>query len=321
MKNFNDSCDKPITLITHSGSFHYDELLATAFLMELFDDVILLRTRDPKIIKTGTIVYDVGFEFDPANKRFDHHMKWFSEVFSEDYNVKLSSAGLIYKYYHEAVFKKYGLHSNDILIFNYIKNKMYKELFLATDAIDNGIEITYSIKPRTIQDIIKLFNTSYIDDMDEYNAAQDSQFHKVLEFVKMDLKNYLNNLFNNFLPGFRKAIDFLQNNKDPDIVVITDNYISISAIVEAERFTSRDLKYMIFKKNNEYRIYCFNIPEHDFQPKVPLKQEWRGKSQEELKTISQIPGIRFVHATGFTGSVDTLDSAIMMCHESLKVYK
>ena len=78
MKNFNDSCDKPITLITHSGSFHYDELLATAFLMELFDDVILLRTRDPKIIKTGTIVYDVGFEFDPANKRFDHHMKWFS---------------------------------------------------------------------------------------------------------------------------------------------------------------------------------------------------------------------------------------------------
>lgn len=57
----------------------------------------ITRTRNPDVINAGSIVVDVGGEYDAARNRFDHHQRGFAETFSPDYKTKLSSAGLIYK--------------------------------------------------------------------------------------------------------------------------------------------------------------------------------------------------------------------------------
>ena len=66
-----------VNAVTHTAPHHADEVFATAMLAILFP-MELFRTRDQNAISnTKAIVYDVGGEFDPARKRFDHHQKSF----------------------------------------------------------------------------------------------------------------------------------------------------------------------------------------------------------------------------------------------------
>lgn len=55
-------------LITHDGTSHYDEILATAVHQKIYPDSKLIRTRDHNTIETGDIVYDAGRVFNPKNK-------------------------------------------------------------------------------------------------------------------------------------------------------------------------------------------------------------------------------------------------------------
>jgi len=60
-------------------------------------------------------VVDVGGIYDPATNRFDHHQRTFTDTFSEDYDVRLSSAGLVYKHYgRELITELYGLTGDDL---------------------------------------------------------------------------------------------------------------------------------------------------------------------------------------------------------------
>ena len=78
-----------------------------------------MRTRNQEILDQLDIVCDVGAVFDASKKRFDHHQRSFNMAWHEDENqpidetlaeqpfkIKLSSAGLIYKYYGREVLKK-----------------------------------------------------------------------------------------------------------------------------------------------------------------------------------------------------------------------
>ncbi|XP_077301395.1 MYG1 exonuclease-like [Arctopsyche grandis] len=76
-------------LITHSGHFHLDEVLATVILLKIYPYASLERTRDEPRFRFGDIVYDVGGVFDPTRRRFDHHQPDFTETFSSKYKVKL----------------------------------------------------------------------------------------------------------------------------------------------------------------------------------------------------------------------------------------
>lgn len=57
----------------------------------------VVRSRDPKVLDTLTIVVDVGAVYEPARHRYDHHQRGFTETLDDKHTMKLSSAGLVYK--------------------------------------------------------------------------------------------------------------------------------------------------------------------------------------------------------------------------------
>ncbi|RYY86255.1 hypothetical protein EON63_06070, partial [archaeon] len=95
--------DNPRILIgTHDGSFHCDEALAIG-LLHLnpafnHNSLVVVRTRDPKVLETCDVVVDVGAVYNPSQHRYDHHQREFTGVL-EPFSMKLSSAGLIYKHF------------------------------------------------------------------------------------------------------------------------------------------------------------------------------------------------------------------------------
>ena len=127
---------------THSGAFHCDEVMASALMLRTdeFKKSIIVRSRDQDILTQLDVIYDVGGDFDVAKKMFDHHQRPFNSFFWEEHNenqkqeyakaveeaksagkdkdsvdpedyrardnvTKMSSAGLVYKYYGREVIK------------------------------------------------------------------------------------------------------------------------------------------------------------------------------------------------------------------------
>ena len=78
----------PLSVATHSGPFHADDVLAVALLRTFVDpDATVTRTRDLDRIAQADVVVDVGGIHDPATCRFDHHQA--------SYTGDYSSAGMV----------------------------------------------------------------------------------------------------------------------------------------------------------------------------------------------------------------------------------
>ncbi len=79
---------KGVTVVTHNGVFHADEVFACALLsLSLCSkDITILRTRDQKIIENCNFAVDVGGKYDGVS-RFDHHQGIFQNA----------SAGMVYQ--------------------------------------------------------------------------------------------------------------------------------------------------------------------------------------------------------------------------------
>jgi uncharacterized UPF0160 family protein len=117
----NQDLRKQFKLIgTHSEAFHCDEVLATSLLLRTkeFSNSIIVRTRDQALLDQMDIQCDVGAVFNPEANRFDHHQASFTSTWWDDkpkenaeeeyegVKIKMSSAGLIYKYFGKEIIQQ-----------------------------------------------------------------------------------------------------------------------------------------------------------------------------------------------------------------------
>jgi uncharacterized UPF0160 family protein len=85
------------TLLTHSGPFHADDVVAYLVLSGVLTDARLVRSRDPAALQTADVVFDVGGEYDPARHRYDHHQP--GGAGRRDNGVPFAAAGLVWRHF------------------------------------------------------------------------------------------------------------------------------------------------------------------------------------------------------------------------------
>ncbi len=124
--------ESTIRIVTHNGSFHADDLFACAVLKILYPKAEIIRTRDEAVISSGDIVLDVGGEYDPERRLFDHHQKGGAGV--RENGIPYASLGLIWKHF--------GLSLCDEN--REVWEKIEYKIVMPLDAIDNGVD---TIKP------------------------------------------------------------------------------------------------------------------------------------------------------------------------------
>lgn len=299
-------------LVTHDGTFHYDEVLATAVLLKIYPDAEVTRTRMQAVIETGDIVYDVGHVYDPPNHRYDHHQNTFNDTYSSKYTIRLSSAGLVFKHFYEKLFEKYGF-TKQSTIFEEIVEKVYFEFFLPADAIDNGYDSVFGvIRARTVADVVKSFNI-----YSEHTSSKDEnlRFKEALDFVSVDLDNYLKHVLCDYAVSYEHLYGVLSDFTGD--IFVADKKISTDLLYELNEKLQKNIKFIIIKNNNDFRIITIPVERGKFAIKYPLHPKWRGLSGARLDEASGINGCLFVHASGFTGGNRTLEGAIEMCRKSL----
>ncbi|KAG5666858.1 hypothetical protein PVAND_014866 [Polypedilum vanderplanki] len=331
----------PNTIGTHSGTFHCDELLAVFMLQCLprFQNHELLRSRDLELLDQCDIIVDVGAVFDPAKKRFDHHQSTFQETFSTirpdlatDFNIRLSSAGLIYMHYGEEVIaeilKKFDVKLTETQMRN-VFIKIYKSFIEEIDAIDNGVpqfdgEPKYRINTH-LSSRVKRFNGDWMDN--KTPAEIDQQFQEAKKYVGEEFLDKVQFFAISWLPA-RKIVE-----------AAVDRRIEIhesGEILELGRFCPwqehlRDVekeveglnvKFVVFNSGNDektdWRVQAVPVEAGSFVCRKFLNSKWFGVRDSELEAVSGIKGARFVHATGFIGGNQTREGAIEMAIKSLK---
>lgn len=318
---------------THDGTFHCDDVTACFMLKQLdrFKDHDIVRTRDQELLDKAEIVVDVGSVLDVEKLRLDHHQRSFNQTI-HDYFPKLkttnptkpprlSSSGLVYSVFGKDLIRKLlnieEKNDKTQRMIDAIFEKAYVEFFEEIDAIDNGVEIatgadvTYNYHINSgISSRVARLNPISAQATPEDRLAH---FHKAMKVVGAEITEGIQFLGNHWWPQQEKFKEIIEKRHNFDesgqIVKLDDGqellgWKSAFVNVEEELGIVGQLKYIVYKgvgDKPQWRTTAVPVNPKSFLCRVPLKEEWRGKRDEDLQSISGIPDASFVHMSGFTG--------------------
>ena len=119
---------KVITVGTHNGEFHADEIFALSILKKIYSNMKIIRTRDREKLKRMDFRVDVGNKYNSKTNDYDHHQKEFD--LKRKNGIPYASAGLVWKHFGEKLV-------NSREAFDYIDGKLIQPI----DAEDNGFNL------------------------------------------------------------------------------------------------------------------------------------------------------------------------------------
>ena len=339
---------------THDGTFHCDDVTACYMLKTLdrFKDHDIVRTRDPEKLAKAEIVVDVGGELDVDRLRLDHHQRTFNQTI-KDYHPnlrvtnpqkpsRLSSSGLVYAIFGKDCITKQlnlGRTYEDLKdkddarkMVDQIFEKAYLEFFEEIDAIDNGVDIAsgeqvvynYHIN----SGISSRVGRHNPHDMNATPEVRLANFKKAMEMVGAEIEEGIKFLGEIWWPKRQEFRQYVLKRHEFDqsgqiVHIDSDHLVSWkSALYELEEELGivGEIKFIVFTDVNattRWRATAVPVELKSFQSRVPFKEEWRGKRDEELQKASGVSDATFVHMSGFTGGALSLDGIKSLVRQTL----
>ena len=335
---------------THNADFHCDDVTACYMLKALdrFKNHDIVRTRDPDLLAKAEIAVDVGGELNIDRLRLDHHQRSFDQTIHDYYPKlrvtnpnkppRLSSAGLVFAIFgKDYIVKQLNLGKSHYVdlddeqkkMIDVIFEKAYIEFMEEIDAIDNGIDVAsgdslvynYYINSGISSRVGRL-NPS---DQRATDEERLELFKKAMKMVGDEMSEGIQFLGTVWWPRRQQFRDMVLKREqlDPSGQIVhleSDCRIGWkSALFDLEEDLGvvGQLKYVVYQDTNQWRITAMPTSLKSFHCRVPLREEWRGKRDEELQKVSGIADATFVHASGFTGGAHSFEGIMSLAHKSL----
>ena len=271
---------------THDGSFHADEVTACALLLvfDLIDRSKIIRTRDPEKLAQCEYVCDVGGEYEPKKKRFDHHQV--------EYQGDLSSAGMIWL---ELLRQKII----DPATYDFVNRSM----MMGIDAHDNG-RAQFQEGVATFSHIIANFVPPIYDAPPEVMSAA---FFSAVDFVTghitriLERNRYIKNCLEKVAHAMETKEKYLFFNES---MPWQENFFELGGVDHPALF-------VIMPSQGQWKLR--GIPpdlEHRMQVRLPLPEEWAGLRDEKLEEVSGIKGAVFCHKGRFISVWKTKEAVL-----------
>lgn len=274
---------KKIKIITHSGSFHIDDIFAVTVLVLLLDkkreDYEVIRTRDPEIIKTGDFVVDVGGVYNPDKNLFDHHQE--DGAGKRENGIPYSSFGLVWK--------KFG---GSVCTEENVAEIIDKKIAVYIDAEDNGVnlyEVESGINVYTFPKAIKIFRPMF-----EEERTMDEGFFEALGFVKRILEREI--LKAEKFIKTKSIIEDVYNNTQDKRLIVLDKYIP--AVLLLEKYPEPLFIVAPGVNNDEWIVKAITKGENTFSARKAFPKQWAGKIDSELVELSGVSDAKFCHHSG-----------------------
>ncbi len=275
-----------LTIGTHSGHFHADDVLAVALLREFVDaDAEVVRTRDAERLAACDAVVDVGGIFDPTTRRFDHHQV--------DYEGPLSSAGMVLDW----------LAAEDH-IYAHLADRMRGAFVDYVDAVDNGRTTPTAGLPCFTQII-----GAFVQDLGN-GGDMDDRFLEAVAFAQR------------YVRGMRAGYEEIQRVKSTVRkamkraakakvrTLILPGYMPWKSAYFESGGRTHPTDFVVFPAEGAWRIMAIPPEPGSFDNKVPLPAEWAGLTDADLEKVTGIPGARFCHKNRFIAVFATREGVV-----------
>lgn len=293
--------EKKIRIVTHSGTFHADEILAVAALELYFDGkpYEVIRTRDPKIIETGDFVVDVGAEYDHERKRYDHHQHGGAGMRAN--GIPYSAFGLVWKHYGEAICGS-----------GTVAQAIDEQIGHPIDMGDNGIDyyglVRLDTEPLILQFIVAMFRPTWKSD-----ATHDDRFAELVAFMRRMLELTIV-VERDKVEGAKFVEDAYRQASDKRIVVVDGAYPWHDVLA-----SHPEPLYIVKPKNQNtfWEVECVRDNPHGFSNRKDLPEAWAGYRDTELSRITGVPGAVFCHNKRYIVVTETKESAIKLAQIAL----
>lgn len=292
-------------LVTHNGTFHADDLFATATLSILNNgNVKVIRTRDPKVIETGDYVYDVGGEYIPERNRFDHHQRGGSG--KRENGIPYAAFGLVWRAFGEKI-----CGSKEVA--DIIEKKIAEPI----DAKDNGVDISRTIFPDIFPYSVESIFLSEIPTWKEENNNIDEifniQVNKVIELLKREIK-----ITKDDVEGKKIILDAYEKTEDKRIIILENNFPRY--LYQNTLSVLPEPVYLVYPSGHSdlWKIEAVKKSPDTMESRKAFPESWRGVFDEEkLSEISGISDIVFCHQNGFLTETKSKEGAISLAQKAL----
>lgn len=285
---------KTRSLGTHDGTFHADEVTASAllFVFNRIDRDKIVRTRDLTLLDECEYVCDVGGIYDPSRNRFDHHQV--------DYQGELSSAGMVLLDLKE---KK----SIDEKLYDFLN----RALIWGVDAHDNGRVV---IEPGTctFSQVITNFVPPIYDAPAE--IVQEA-FFQAFDFTVGHLQRLIARY--HYVEECRDSVAKAMKLGNQSLIFDRAMpWMDVFFDMGGERHAAL---FIVMPSGSHWKVRGIPPNSKDrMKVRLLLPEAWAGLMDDELRSVSGIKGAIFCHKGRFISVWETKEAALQALRQALK---
>ena len=294
-------------VVTHSGTFHADDVFAFSVLREALGAFDFVRTRDAAVIGAADIVFDVGAVYDPAKGRYDHHMRDLPRRFD---GTPYSSVGLIWRDYGREALPRLapGIETEAV---DTVWQDIDQEFILAIDQADNGVA---PVSSGHLSLLIEAFNPTW-------NSVQsyDEAFLEAAGFARGILVRACRQAHAE-AQALSQVLTAARQAQDPRVIVLDRKLPWEKAV-----FTGglQDLLFVVYPNEDVTSWYCRTVPPElgSFGQRLSLPEAWRGLQDAAFSQAAGVEDGVFCHPGGFICGARSRQSALRLAHMAIAAGK
>lgn len=295
--------DKKITIATHSGNFHPDDVFSVAVLSMIFKGKVkVIRSRDPEVYSKADFVIDIGFEHNPETNRYDHHQE--GGPGARPNGIKYSSVGLLWK--------KYGV---EVCGSEKIAKIIDGRLIQLIDAEDEKVDLydfkIKDVKPFPLIDFIYDLTPTWKD-----RFSLNEAFTKAVDFAKEVLGREIK-----LEKDEEEARNIVEkaylNSSDKRIIILDNPYLPKSILMEYPE------PIFVIKPEKDgpyWRVGTLDKEKfsYDHGVRKNFPENWWGKKKKELAEITGVDDVVFCRNGGIFAGAKSKEGAIKMAQIALE---
>jgi uncharacterized UPF0160 family protein len=308
-----ENMNKAVKVITHDRIAHADDVTAAAILRMAFGNVEVVRTRDPAILRAeagreGTFFVDVGGQYDPQRRLFDHHQPagaGMRDAAAGEWPY--ASAGLVWKEYGEqavrAVLKSLNVSADDAgvtEIAQYIDDAVLRYI----DAVDCGVRVrTAGV---SLSALIASFNTTWFE-------KEAETFPLVMELAQVVLTNFIKKFAGKVIArdAVREAPRLLGGQ-----VLLLETSMPWATVVAEEM---PDVMMVLYPVNAGHADqWQLRVAQNvDITNRMRFPEAWAGLESSMLDAASGLSDTVFCHRSRHLAGAATKPAALAMAEVAL----
>lgn len=283
------------TIVTHNGGFHSDDVFAVATLQLHLgkENVKITRTRDKAIIQSADWVVDVGDEYNPETKRFDHHQLGLE---SRENGIPYAAFGLVWKEVGASV-----AGSDEVAA------SIEERLVQPVDAGDNGISLSskneYNVAPFELYGVIGSYKPTWGSEV-----TDDEAFITAVDFARGLLERLI--AHSQAGAAMNELAQAGYNAAEDKRILVFDEPVDRSSFIQFP-----DVELIVYPSETDdglcvWRTAAIQTEYNTFDIRASFPAAWGGLRDDDLSGVSGIADAIFCHKNVFLFVAKSKEGAI-----------